>query len=538
MAFETTKPDCMTNEDLDPYCIPQDVVSDEEMLAVWGPKHSYCEFNYRLKEEWVKEIEEMYAAAYGSEKVRKNTISEAFARCFLAHKKGHSVNWARFSDKIENSSVRRFGSRNSFLSKLKRPFKGYVPSSHNVDCKNQEARRSLRISEKLKLSNIEIDLKKSKEGRIYTPCNTYVEPYVQQIMSLIQALNSRIEVQKQLKAGYEENLENMKEIFKSYSSVSKSVAEAVSNCRSHIDELKAEIKRLGDIFIQNVEEICVHSQFGHDNYDLNGLLTKERATTDRIKRANLDLDAYQKQLQENVLLEQACKKKMDEQAGSLEKMENQIVRVAAAIAELKGTLRVQKRYKKHLEKNSSASEVNRAKYLISPLPVYHPFWAKTDPLTVINVSPCPVCHLYFGSESSDIIVASYPQPKSTEENASKLCTPKVLGVPSITISRTKKSLEESSGRGSFNHEDCKTMVFHITSGLSSRDGNSLGNKIKDGEIAKKQFCFITVSDLVPKVSPRGEEETFSPDLSSSDEEQTLADMAAKLRRIRTILSNH
>ncbi|KAH9290594.1 hypothetical protein KI387_034711, partial [Taxus chinensis] len=225
---------------------------------------------------------------------------------------------------------------------------------------------------------------------------------------VIAELNSRTEVQKQLKASCEERLDKAKDCFNSYSTLIRESSEKANHCKQIIQELVASTKQQENDFLKNIREICALWKCGDDEAKLNALLRIEKDKTDCVKKADEAIKAYQKLLEENTLFEQICSRERDEKATDLEKTEREITEIDSVIAKLEGDLQVQEKYKQQLgELNKSKDWLRSSDYSVSPLPVYHPVPTNgSGILTVINVSPCPACNLGFDPNTLDIIVAS------------------------------------------------------------------------------------------------------------------------------------
>jgi DNA repair exonuclease SbcCD ATPase subunit len=236
------------------------------------------------------------------------------------------------------------------------------------------------------------------------------KPYFDQIRVLTRELNSKIEIQKKLKASYEKSLQNVKEILSSASFLRKSASKDVDHCRTHIEQIKAAVRQRGSACTDKlVGEFCVDFwQSGtEDEKKVNELLTMEKsAIFEFIMKARLEYEAYQKRLEENEMIEQACKRNMEEKTTDLEKIEGQIIGVNSVIAELQSALAIQEKYRRKL-----GNQMELGGCSLYPRPVSHPILGAEsvethDTQIVINVSPCPVCSLAFERETMDIIVAS------------------------------------------------------------------------------------------------------------------------------------
>lgn len=285
----------------------------------------------------------------------------------------------------------------------------------------KKTRSSLRIANKFRQSNME-EVYQERQSNMDEVCQKRrkmgpgrCKPYFDQIRVLTRELNSKIEIQKKLKASYEKSLQNVKEILSSASFLRKSASKDVDHCRTHIEQIKAAVRQRGSACTDKlVGEFCVDFwQSGtEDEKKVNGLLTMEKsAIFECIMKARLEHEAYQKRLEENEMIEQACKRNMEEKTTDLEKIEGQIIGVNSVIAELQSALAIQEKYRRKLGNLRVSKKMKLGGCSLYPRPVSHPILgAKSvethDTQIVINVSPCPVCSLAFERETMDIIVAS------------------------------------------------------------------------------------------------------------------------------------
>jgi chromosome condensin MukBEF ATPase and DNA-binding subunit MukB len=100
---------------------------------------------------------------------------------------------------------------------------------------------------------------------------------------------------------------------------------------------------------------------------VNELLTMEKsAIFECIMKARLEHEAYQKKLEENMMIEQTCKRNMEEKTTDLEKIEGQIIGVNSVIAELQSALAIQQKYKKKLGKLGVSKRTKKTGCSLSP----------------------------------------------------------------------------------------------------------------------------------------------------------------------------